>query len=64
MSQPAAGAMRRPTMDDPDPIVAAALALGPQIRAAADEIEQGRRLPLPIVQAMKEAGVFRVVLSR
>jgi len=36
-------------MDDTDTIVEAALALGPQIRAAADEIEQGRRLPLPLV---------------
>ena len=51
-------------MDDTDTIVEAALALGPQIRAAADEIEQGRRLPLPLVQAMKEAGVFRMTMPR
>jgi alkylation response protein AidB-like acyl-CoA dehydrogenase len=36
----------------------AAAALGPQIRAAADEIGQGRRLPPRIAQAMKECGVF------
>lgn len=41
-------------------ILAAAKALGPQIREAADEIEAGRRLPLPLVQAMKDAGVFRM----
>jgi len=64
MSQHASEAIRRPRMDDTDTIVEAALALGPQIRAAADEIEQGRRLPLPLVQAMKEAGVFRMTMPR
>jgi alkylation response protein AidB-like acyl-CoA dehydrogenase len=45
-------------------ILAAARALAPQIRAAADEIEQGRRLPLSLVQAMKEAGIFRMPMPR
>src|SRR5205814_148252 len=45
-------------------ILDAARALEPQIRAADDEIEQGRRLPLPLVQAMKEAGIFRMPMPR
>ena len=50
--------------DEAEAIVEAALALGPQIRAAAGEIEEGRRLPMPIVQAMKGAGVFRMTMPR
>src|SRR5688572_33350438 len=45
-------------------ILAAARGLAPQIRAAADEIEQGRRLSLPLVQAMKDAGIFRMPMPR
>ena len=45
-------------------LVDAARALRPTIRAAADEIEQGRRLPLSIVQALKDAGMFRMPMPR
>ncbi len=45
-------------------IVEAARALTPQIRAAGEEIEAGRRLPEPIVDAMKGAGVFRMTMPR
>jgi hypothetical protein len=45
-------------------ILEAAQALAPQIHAAADEIEQGRCLPPPLVQAMKQAGVFRMPMPR
>lgn len=45
-------------------ILEAVRALAPQIRAAADEIEQGRSLPPPLVQAMKQAGVFRMPMPR
>jgi hypothetical protein len=31
--------------------------LAPKIRAASDEIEQGRRLPLHLVEQMQRAGV-------
>ena len=41
-----------------DGILHAAIALQPLIRAARDEIEQGRRLPLHIVDKMKQAGIF------
>jgi alkylation response protein AidB-like acyl-CoA dehydrogenase len=38
--------------------------LAPKIRAAADEIENGRRLPLHIVEQMQRAGVFRMAMPR
>ena len=40
------------------PILHAAIALVPKIRASGEEIEQARRLPTPIVAAMKDAGIF------
>src|SRR3954451_11699165 len=43
---------------DDHPILHAAIALTSAIRASADAIEQERRIPRPIVQALKEAGVF------
>jgi len=42
----------------------AAIALKPQIREAAAEIEEGRRLPRRIVEAMKRAGVFGIAMPR
>jgi alkylation response protein AidB-like acyl-CoA dehydrogenase len=42
----------------------AARELAPKIRAAADEIEQGRRLPLHLVDEMQRAGVFRMAMPQ
>jgi indole-3-acetate monooxygenase len=42
----------------------AAAVLGPDIRAAADEIERGRRLPAAIVESMKRAGIFGMAMPR
>ena len=42
----------------------AARALAPKIRAAADKIEQGRRLPPHLVREMQRAGVFRMAMPR
>ena len=38
--------------------------LAPKIRAASDEIEKGRQLPLDIVREMQRAGVFRMAMPR
>jgi alkylation response protein AidB-like acyl-CoA dehydrogenase len=46
------------------PILHAAVALAPAIEAHREEIEQGRRLPGAIVQALKDAGVFGMVMPR
>lgn len=38
--------------------------LAPRLRAAADEIERGRSLTEPLVQAMVDAGLYRMLLPR
>ncbi|MCG8695820.1 MAG: acyl-CoA dehydrogenase family protein, partial [Minwuiales bacterium] len=45
----------------PEPL-AAARALAPTIRARADEIEAGRRLPADLARQMAEAGLFRLLV--
>lgn len=44
-----------PMLDD---VLTAATALGPSLRAAGDAIERDRRLPAPIVTALRDAGIF------
>jgi alkylation response protein AidB-like acyl-CoA dehydrogenase len=46
------------------PILHAAIAMAPQIHAARDEIEQGRRLPRSIVKALRDAGIFGMAMPR
>ena len=55
--------MTEATADD-SPILHAAIGLREQIRAASDEIERGRRIPLGIATAMKDAGVFGMAMPR
>jgi indole-3-acetate monooxygenase len=56
--------MAMKTTSEGEAIVEAAQALTPQIRAAAEEIEASRRLPGPIVDAMKRAATFRMTMPR
>ena len=51
------------TTEDP-PVLHAVIGLADQIEAASDEIERGRRIPQSIAAAMKEAGVFGMVMPR
>jgi indole-3-acetate monooxygenase len=46
------------------PFADAAKGLAPQIRASSEEIERSRRLPLPLVEAMAQAGLFRLWIPR
>jgi indole-3-acetate monooxygenase len=52
------------TATQADSILAAAVALRPEIRAAAHETDQARRLPEHIVARMKQAGIFRMAMPR
>jgi len=47
-----------------DDLLAAVRALAPKLRAASDEIEAGRSLTEPLVQAMVDAGFYRLYLPR
>lgn len=47
-----------------DDLLAAVRALAPRLRAASDEVERGRSLTEPLVQAMVEAGLYRMLLPR
>jgi alkylation response protein AidB-like acyl-CoA dehydrogenase len=49
--------------DDPQ-VLHAAIELGPKIRAAGDEMEQMRRVPPHLARALKDTGVFGMVLPR
>jgi indole-3-acetate monooxygenase len=56
--------MTTPVRDVPEEPLRAAAALGPAIRAAAPEIERTRRIPADLLEALREAGLFRMVLPR
>src|SRR5271163_4778643 len=53
-----------PIASTPDDILAAARALEPMVKAAAQQIEADRRLPSALVRAMMEAGIFRMAVPR
>jgi len=46
------------------PVIEAARALAPRIRALADETERGRRLPAELVEAFHAAGFFHMCVPR
>jgi alkylation response protein AidB-like acyl-CoA dehydrogenase len=46
------------------PVLHAAIAMVPEIRATANEIERGRRLPPALSNAMKQAGIFGMAMPR
>src|SRR5262249_31528155 len=47
-----------------DDVLAAVRALAPRLRAASDEVESERSLTEPLVQAMADAGLYRLLLPR
>jgi len=52
------------TSDSATSFIDAAKALAPQIRASAEESERARRLSLPVVEALAQAGLFRLWIPR
>src|SRR5271165_7567582 len=52
------------TSDSATSFIDAAKALAPQIRASAEESERARRLSLPVVEALAQAGLFRLWAPR
>src|SRR5262245_59018436 len=69
--RPAAGRVAPTTAGAPavpsyarEDLLAAVQKLAPAIREASDEIERGRTLPEPVVQAMVDAGLYRMFLPR
>lgn len=55
---------RLPADIDSQPLVRAAAALQPMIRDCHDEIEREQRMPKALVEKMKEAGFYRMVIPR
>ena len=48
--------------DEADSLVEAARRMAPEIAARAGEIEEGRRVPLDLINQMREAGFFRMLV--
>ena len=66
LGSPAAG-FRRVAFDDGnarEPSTSSAPGARPELEAAAEEIERRRELPEPIVEALVERGLFRLLLPR
>ncbi|MFL5580258.1 MAG: acyl-CoA dehydrogenase family protein [Gemmatimonadaceae bacterium] len=62
--QPAAPAAPLSPVPTADPLLARARALGPIIREHAEATERERRLARPVIDAMREAGLFRMFAPR
>src|SRR3954467_10788958 len=55
---------RLPADIDAQPVVQAAAALHPVLREYRDEIEREQRFPRPLVEKMRAAGFYRMVVPR
>jgi alkylation response protein AidB-like acyl-CoA dehydrogenase len=55
---------RLPADIDAQPVVQAALALRPELRRYQQQIEEGQRLPPPLVEQLHAAGFYRMVIPR
>src|SRR5262245_24000465 len=53
-----------PAQVDRQPVVQAAIALQPVVRGYQTEIEEGQRLPKPLVAQLREAGFYNLVIPR
>jgi indole-3-acetate monooxygenase len=51
-------------LENDSPVLHASIALWDQIRAAREDIERGRRMPMDLVAAMKDAGIFAMPMPR
>jgi len=49
---------------DAQPLVRAAVALQPALRRYKDQLEQEQRLPPPLVEQLREAGFYRMIIPR
>jgi indole-3-acetate monooxygenase len=52
------------TRNETEPTLEAVQTLGPLIEQYRDQIEEGRRLPTPLVDALRKAGVFRMPMPQ
>src|ERR1700732_4197920 len=55
---------RLPVDIDAQPLVQAAAALQPELRSYREEIEREQRLPKALVEQLRAAGFYRVVIPR
>ena len=55
---------RLPADIDAQPIVQAAAAIQPKLRAYREEIEREQRMPKPLVEEMRAAGFYKMVIPR
>ena len=55
---------RLPADIDAQPVVQAAAALQPMLREYREQIETEQRLPIPLVESLRDAGLYRMVIPR